>query len=270
VFNRFSFGDGIAAPNIVTKFTAGVDDRGKADSYAVTKFGALWRWTEGSSWEKLVDQTAITEFAEAKEGRLYARTSDSALWEFQPNDFTPHARSRTGWHVLEGAGSVVNLDVVTTGYNPLDRVFERRGDGSFQMLTVDAYGTNWNRGWTKIADAGVVRDGFSAGLDSNGQASVYVVSALDNSFWKWTGAAWWKKLANAGVVSQYSATDNGQCWFIATNGALNKFDSTNTRQVVFNGLFYQISAAASNDVFVKNFDNSFWERKAGGVWSKIA
>jgi hypothetical protein len=56
---------------------------------------------------------------------------------------------------------------------------------------------------------------------------------------------------------------------LAPNGSLNKFDGNNAVHNVYNGDFTQISAAASNDVYVVNWDKSLWERTGGGVWHHI-
>ena len=245
----------------VQSLSAGVDSAGHADAFVTAGDNSIWEWNS-SGWHKLYEPEHMTQFAAVKGDRAYAVGADGALYEYSP-PYTIYLPPYGipihlgGWQRLDGPGAVQSIDAVTDakGY---DAVFAIRGDGSFQEL--------YQGGWHWLSGATTIHKGFSAGTDLSGHADVYGVAG-DNSFWKWDNG--WARLANAGVVSQFSATNNGQCWYLAPGGSLNKFDGNNSVHNVWNGSFTQVSAAASNDVYVVNWDKTLWERTGGGVWHQI-
>jgi hypothetical protein len=260
----------LSGPNTVQEFSAGLDAQGRADAYVLDGAGSLYQWSESRGWVDLIDQTTITEFCAVKGGRMYAETNDGSLLGY---DGVGGSGFLEGWSVLGDAGTVQHIDAVTDAFGQ-DAVFAIRGDGTFQELQL--YNNNSQSVWQPLSGSYSINAGFSAGVGLNGHADAYGVGTADGGFWKYdTDTPYqtihWTRLADPGLVSQFSATTNGQCWFIATDGTLKKFNSSNVRQDVYNGgYFTQISAAASNDVFVMNWDSTLWERKAQGAWSQIA
>ena len=237
----------------VQTFSAGLDANGYADAFVKAGDNSLWEWRESGGWRKVLGANLFGDFAAVKGERAYIEMSNGALDVFRGS----HPWWLPSFWQLSGPGSVQTLDAVTDslGY---DAVFAIRGDHSFQEL--------YQGSWHLLSGAYTIQTGFSAGTDTAGNADVYGVAG-DNSFWKWDNG--WARLANAGVVSQFSATNNGQCWYLAPGGSLNKFDGSNAVHNVYNGSFTQVSAAASNDVYVVNWDKTLWERTGGGVWHKI-
>jgi hypothetical protein len=237
----------LSGANTVQSLTAGVDSHGYADAFVKAGDNSFWEYNY-RGWHQVLGPNYVKDFAAVKGDRVYFENWDDSLWQFQ---------DLHGFHQMSGPGTVQTLDAVTDNLGR-DAVFAIRGDHSFQEL--------FQGSWHQLSGAYTIQKGFSAGTDTAGNADVYGVAG-DNSFWKWDNG--WARLANAGVVSQFSATNSGQCWYIAPNGSLNKFDGNNNVHNVWNGSFTQISAAASNDVYVVNWDKSLWERTGGGVWHHI-
>jgi hypothetical protein len=247
----------LASPGSVLKFTAGVDGAGKADAFALCSDGSLWEWSESKHWTEILKDAQIGDFAAVKYEVLYVAGLDGSLSVYDPLG----VGDVPGWSQMDGAGSVQTFDAVTMsdGY---DMLFAIRGDGTFQEYH---YGS-----WHYLSGVDSVAPGFSAGVGSDGAGDVYGVWPQDGSFWKWDFTNHWTRLADAGVVSQFSATNNGQCWSIGTDGTLDKFNTANTMMVVDGSHYNEISAAASNDVFVNwDFNDTIWERKAEGKWVQI-
>ena len=85
--------------------------------------------------------------------------------------------------------------------------------------------------------------------------------------WRHTTGGW-AMLGAPYTVSTLSATNQGQVAFISTSGALEKYDASGTLHVLdSNSSFLEVSAAASNDVYVTVWDSSGWERTGGGAWN---
>jgi hypothetical protein len=248
----------LSGPYTVQSFSAGVDLNGHADVFAKAGNGSFWEFTDSSGWQQLLGSGVAKSFAAVKGDRCYVQFPDNSVREFNGGNWL------FKWSWLSGAGTIGALDAVTDNSNR-DAVFVKRTDGTFGEVYNGSYtqlaGTI-NFGWIHIP----VISSFSAGTDLNGNADVYARNWLGN-LEKNVGGSW-SFVASSGTYKQYSATDNGQVWFIASDNTLKKYDAFGVRHDVYNGSFTSISAARSNDVYVVNWDDSLWERQGGGVWNE--
>ena len=247
----------LAGPNTVQSFSAGVDLNGRADVFVKDGDGSFWEYSDfRGGWQELLGPNVVQTFAAVKFERVYVQYMDDSLHEFDG--------AINQWTQIAGKGTILAIDAVTDAQN---------NDAVFVLKHDDTFGEFYDHAYQQLA-AAVHRGGdtfpwtstFSAGTDLNGNADVYAKNYL-GTFEKNVGGVW-SKVAAAGAVGQFSATDNGQVWFIASNNWLEKYDGYGVLHDVDNGDNLSISAAASNDVFVVNFDDSLWERTAEGVWSE--
>ena len=244
----------------VQSLSAGVDSAGHADAFVTAGDNSIWEWNS-SGWHKLYEPEHMTQFAAVKGDRAYAVGADGALYEYSP-PYTIYLPPYGipihlgGWQRLDGPGAVQSIDAVTDakGY---DAVFAIRGDGSFQE--------RYNGQWQWLSGSYSIQSGFSAGTDASGNADVFGLDA--GQLWRHTTAGW-AMLGAPHTVSTLSATNQGQVAFISTSGALEKYDASGTLHVLdSNSSFLEVSAAASNDVYVTVWDSSGWERTGGGAWN---
>jgi hypothetical protein len=254
------------APKGVQSFSAGQDVNGVANVFAKATNGAFLEFWEGS-WHNLHAPQSVESFAAVNGDRAYAILHDRSLWEV---DLT---RPFNPWHKISG-GPVQSLDAVTDRNN-LDSVFVLNGNGTFGQFHQTSP-ASFSFTYTQLAGTLHLRNfslpvvtSFSAGTDVNGNADVYATFFF-GQLEKNVGGTW-TVVAPAGTAKQYSATDNGQVWFIASNSGLSKFDAFGTRHDVdTRPIFTSISAAHSNDVYTVLKNGSIWERTGGGVWHEIA
>jgi hypothetical protein len=249
----------LSGSNTVQSFSAGVDRTGHADAFVTAGDNSVWEWNS-SGWHKLYEPERMIELAAVKGDRVYAVGADHALYEYSP-PFIIHLPPfgfpihLGGWQRLDGTGAVQSIDAVTDarGY---DAVFAIRGDGTFQE--------RFNGQWQFLSGVNSIQRGFSAGTDLSGNADVFGLDA--GQLWRHTTAGW-AKLGAPNTVRTISATNAGQVMFITTTGKLDKFDAAGTLHVLDNVSSYlEVSAAASNDVYVTVWDSSGWERTGAGVW----
>jgi len=246
-------------PKGVQILSAGQDAIGDADVYVTDSKGAFWRWNEGD-WTKisLPHGDKVESFAAVDGGRVYAIFQDSTLHEFDGSS----------WSTVPGSGKVNALDAVTDNFHR-DTIFTNNADGTFGEFFDSGFD-----GYYQLASAihvgrytlpGV--DSFSAGTDLNGYADVYAELAFGN--FEVNDAASWRYVAPSYTINEFSATNNGQVWFTASNNSLNKYDAFGNLHNVSNQSYVSISAAASNDVYMVMADHSLWERTAGGVFTEL-
>jgi hypothetical protein len=246
----------LSGANTVQFFSAGLDKSGHADVFVDDGLNHVYEWTAGG-WSRLYEPERMTEFAAVKGGRLYAVGADKALWEYSP-PFSLGFFHFGGWQRLDGPGSVQSIDAVTD-LSGRDAVFAIRGDNTFQE--------RFNGSWLKLSGAYTIQRGFSAGTDLAGNADVFGLDGTNQLFRHTTTG--WTKLGVPNTVRTISATDAGQVDFITTGGKLEKFDGLGGLHVLDTVSSYlEVSAAASNDVYVTIWNNSGWERTAGGVWNQ--
>jgi len=252
-------------PKGVQTLSAGQDAIGDADVFVTDKNGAFWQWNEGD-WTKisLPRGDKVQSFAAVDGGRVYAIFQDNTLHEFDGFN----------WLTVPGSGKVTALDAVTDAFHR-DTIFTSNADGSF-----GEFFDSGNGGYYQLASATHFKrftfpavTSFSAGTDLNGYADVYaklnsVLSYGGGSF-EVEDAATWHYLAPSSSVNEFSATNLGQCWFIASNNSLDKYDAFGNLHDVSNQSYVSLSAAASNDVYMVMADHSLWERTAGGVFTEL-
>jgi hypothetical protein len=245
----------LSGANTVKSFSAGLDGTGHADAFVIAGDNSMWEWNS-SGWHKLYEPERMTEFAAVKGDRVYAVGADRALYEYSP-PFTIFGIHLGGWQRLDGPGAVQSLDAVTDAAGR-DAVFAIRGDGTFQE--------RFNGQWQFLSGAYSIQRGFSAGTDLNGNADVFGLDA--GQLWRHTTGGW-TALGAPNTVKTLSATDAGQVAFITTGGKLEKFDGNGNLHVLDTVSSYlEVSAAASNDVYVTIWNFSGWERTGGGVWNQ--
>ena len=169
----------LAAAHEVTDFSAGLDPNGHADVFA-HKDGVMQEFDAGS-WQNLNQPRPMLSFAAVNGGRMYAVANDNSLWEFaqahnvtytvylmgQPRTFTVLVPAQ--WTELWGANAVWALDAVTQTSNSFDMVFAIGGDGRLEKYVPSS------NTWYLLA-AGNTFSSFSAGLDTDGYADVFMVS----------------------------------------------------------------------------------------------
>jgi hypothetical protein len=233
----------LTGPYVVQKFSAGLDSSGRADVFAEDVDGSFWCWNNYHAWQPLMssDNMGIGDFAAVKGGRAYVQMSDASVVEAfvdAPYWWTPGVQLFSMFDSGTVVGSNGVLDAVTD-YRGYDAIFAKKYDGSLR----EYYRGNWHF----VEDAGAL-PGFSAGTDANGNPDVFY-QYNDGTFKKWDNGIR-SQVWGPGLVTQFSATNNGQVWVIDSNGHLDKFDASNYLQRGFNGSgTLSISAASSNDVF---------------------
>jgi hypothetical protein len=250
----------LSGATTVKSFSAGVDRTGHADAFVLAGDNSVWEWNS-SGWHKLYEPERMTELAAVKGDRVYAVGADRALYEYSPPFiiYLPfgHPIRLGGWQRLDGPGAVQSIDAVTDAAGR-DAVFAIRGDGTFQE--------RFNGQWQYLSGAYSIQRGFSAGTDLNGNADVFGLDA--GQLWRHTTSGW-AKLGAPNTVRTISATNAGQVDFITTGGKLEKFDAFGALHVLDTVSSYvEVSAAASNDVYVTIWNYSGWERTGGGVWNQ--
>jgi hypothetical protein len=246
----------LSGANTVKSFSAGIDGSGHADAFIIAGDNSMWEWNS-TGWHKLNEPERMTEFAAVKGDRAYAIGVDRALYEFTP-PITILGFHFGGWKRLDGPGAVQSIDAVTDSLGR-DAVFAIRGDGSFQE--------RFSGAWQFLSGPFTIQRGFSAGTDLNGNADVFGLDGTNQLFRRTTGV--WTKLGAPNTVKTISATNAGQVDFITTGGKLEKFDAAGTLHVLDTvSTYLEVSAAASNDVYVTIWNFSGWERTGGGVWNQ--
>jgi hypothetical protein len=246
----------LSGANTVKSFSAGLDSTGHADAFVIAGDNSMWEWNS-SGWHKLFEPERMVEFAAVKGDRAYGVGADRALYEYSP-PFTIFGLHFGGWQRLDGPGAVQSIDAVTDKLGR-DAVFAIRGDGTFQE--------RFGGAWQFLSGANTIQRGFSAGTDLNGNADVFGLDGA-NQLWRRTTGVW-TKLGAPGTVKTISATDAGQVDFITTGGKLEKFDGAGALHVLDTvSTYLEVSAAASNDVYVTIWNSSGWERTGGGVWNQ--
>jgi hypothetical protein len=247
----------LSGANTVQSFSAGLDRTGHADVFVNDGLNHIFEWNSTSGWQRLNEPERMTEFAAVKGDRAYAVGADRALYEYSP-PFTLFGHHFGGWQRLDGPGSVQSIDAVTDKAGR-DAVFAIRGDNTFQE--------RFNGSWQFLSGANTIKRGFSAGTDLNGNADVFGIDGVNQLFRHTTSG--WTKLGLPNTVRTISATDAGQVDFITTGGKLEKFDGSGNLHVLDTVSSYlEVSAAASNDVYVTIWNFSGWERTGGGVWNQ--
>jgi hypothetical protein len=246
----------LSGANTVQSFSAGVDRTGHADAFVIAGDNSMWEWNS-SGWHKLFEPERMTQFAAVKGDRVYAVGADKALYEYSP-PFTIFGIHLGGWQRLDGPGAVQSIDAVTDS-SGRDAVFAIRGDNTFRE--------RFNGSWTFLSGANTIQRGFSAGTDLSGNADVFGLDGTNQLFRHTTGG--WTALGARNTVRTISATNAGQVDFITTGGKLEKFDAAGALHVLDTVSSYiEVSAAASNDVYVNIWNFSGWERTGGGVWNQ--
>jgi hypothetical protein len=247
----------LSGPGTVQKFSAGLDASGKADVFVESSDGGFYVWNASHGWQSLLGSGyGIGDFAAVNGGRAYVQFSDGSVYESFV-DFQYQTYFVGHWMAMFGSGTVIGndgvLDAVTDWYGN-DALFAIRYDGSLQ----EYYHGHWNFvDWN-------TQHGFSAGTDTNGRPDLYGLDSRDGSFWKWSQYSGWGSgpLALPGVVSRFSATNNGTVWFDDFAGNLGKFDGTNSRTWVdTGGGAWTLTAASSTDVYADWWGSSLWEVK---------
>jgi hypothetical protein len=241
----------------VKSFSAGLDTDGHADVFVIAGDNSFWEFSDlRGGWHELLGPNVVKSFAAVKGDRLYAQFQDNSLHEFDGS------RIFWNWWQVPGSGTIQSLDAVTDSTNH---------DAVFVLNTNDTFGEFYRGVYQQLAGAlhfGFVTlpwvTSFSAGTDINGNADVYASNWLGTLERNVGGS--WSVVAGAGTYKQFSATDNGQVWFIASDNTLKKYDNNDVRHDVYNTTFLSISAARSNDVYTVVWDHSLWERTGGGVW----
>jgi hypothetical protein len=245
----------LSGPNTVQQFSAGLDVNGRADVFVKAGDNSFWEFSDmRGGWHQILGPNYALSFAAVKGDRVYMQNWDNSTWEFNG--------ANSAWSMVSGAGTTQSLDAVTDNFG---------SDAVFVLKTDKTFGEFYHGAYTQLA--GTIHlpfvtlasiTSFSAGTDMSGKADVYATNWL-GTFEKNVGGAW-TTVAAAGTVKQYSATDAGQVWFIASDNSLKKFDAAGVKHNVYSGSFVSISAARSNDVYLVNWDHSLWERTGGGVW----
>jgi hypothetical protein len=249
----------LSGPNTVQAFSAGLDTNGRADVFVKAGDGSFWEFSDfRGGWHELLGPGVVQSFAAVKGDRVYVQFQDNSVREFNGANFLFQ------WSWVSAVGTVQSLDAVTDTHG---------FDAVYVLKTNDTFGELYHGVYKQLAGAFHLFkltlpsvNQFSAGTDLNGNADVYARFFLGN-LEKNVGGVW-TSVAAAGTFKEFSATDSGQVWFIASDNTLKKFDAAGVRHDVYNGDFVSISAARSNDVYVVNWDDSLWERTGGGVWNE--
>jgi hypothetical protein len=261
----------LSGAGTIQTFSAGTDSMGYADVWVKAGDNSFWEWRYESGWQEVLLPNYVGSFAAVKGDRVYFQNWDHSLWGFTRG---------VGFNQVDSAGAVQSIDAVTDSHNG-DNIFALRDDNTFgqyspfnwqiHMLRVIGGGDlRPTFTYQQLSGANTVQAGFSAGLDIQGNADVYVIAG-DNSFWEHNSYIGWRRLDDANTVSVISATFNEKVDVIATDGTLRKYDQNGTKiNQDLNSSFLEISAARDNDVYTTVWDHSGWERTAGGVWNNYA
>jgi hypothetical protein len=241
----------LSGAGTIQTFSAGTDSMGYADVWVKAGDNSFWEWRYESGWQEVLGPNYVGSFAAVKGDRAYFQNWDHSLWGFTRG---------VGFNQLDGPGAVQSIDAVTDNHGA-DTVFALRDDHTFGR---------YSNGYQELSGAWTVQAGFSAGVDIQGNADVYVIAG-DNSFWEHNSYIGWRRLDDANTVSVISATFNEKVDVIATDGTLRKYDQNGTKiNQDLNSSFLEISAARDNDVYTTVWDHSGWERTAGGAWNNYA
>jgi hypothetical protein len=255
----------LLSPGWYQSFSAGVDRSGRADLFVTGTDHTMWEYNS-TGWHNLLAPETMTEFAAVKGDRVYAVGADKAMWEYTP-PFTIGRFHFGGWHKLSGAGTVKFLDAVTQT-SAIDAVFAIRQDGSLQKFSQGS----WQ--WLAVPNFFTVSaSSFSAGLDQNGNADFFGLSASNDQLWRWTSTVGWHALGAANTAYWISATTNGQVAFVNKNDfSLQKFDGAGGLHTLsaVGQKYWEVSGAADNDVYADTFSDTIQERSAGGVFTTVA
>jgi hypothetical protein len=231
----------------IKSFSAGLDANGLADVFALAGDDSFWEYSNSHGWQRLLQPNTVESFAAVQGGRCYVLDpNDNSLWEFNG---APGAWTQLG-------SAVQSLDAVTDRAGN-DAVFVKRLDGAFG----EYYHGGYQEFTFQVFDftIPVIVSSFSAGTDINGNADVFAVMST-GMLERYAGGAW-SDVAAAGSYKEFSATDSGQVWVIASDNTLVKYDNSDTRSVVSTSTFVSISAASSNDVYAVSTYDALWERK---------
>jgi hypothetical protein len=272
----------LAAAHAVTDFSAGLDPNGHADVFA-HKDGVMQEFADGV-WQNLNQPRPMLHFAAASGGRMYAVADDNSLWEFDQAhtvtfSFYFQGRQITGTHLVPstwtekwGPNAVWALDAVTQTSNGFDMVFAIGGDGRLEKYVPSS------NMWFFLA-AGGTFGSFSAGLDTDGFADVFMVSN-DGYLERWTTLS-----GTFATVDHFdnpldvniSATTNGEVFVMFSgnfDGTIRVGEYDRQNNLISIALpphdnITAISAAGPNDIFVMTPDGSLQEHATSvptGSW----
>jgi len=279
----------ISGAHTVKDFSAGLDVNGNADVFArraATYSGAGTVYSmyehDAAGWHKLNEPITMLNFAAVKGGRCYSIGYDNSLWEYTPA-FTTTTYYRNipmkvtipaRWSELWGANAVWAIDAVTQ-QSGIDAVFCEGGDGRLEMYSQG----NWQLLASGDANGNPVFNSFSAGLNLNGYATVWMVT---NGNWSgdqdgnpslavWD-SLWTRVIANEDPLLTISATTNGQLFDLHPEGVMFEvsqytLNGTGVPGSQGIGTIMDISAAGSNDVFVVTAGGYLKEHTAAGWFS---
>jgi hypothetical protein len=242
----------LSGPDTVQAFSAGIDTYGYADAFVKAGDKSFWEYTNSAGWHEILGPNYVGSFAAVKGDRVYFQNWDKSLWRYTDG---------WGFAQLAGPGAVQSIDAVTDNAGA-DAVFAIRGDNTF--------GEYYGGSYYQLSGAYTIKAGFSAGVDMHGYADVYGLAG-DGSFWEHNSYLGWRQLDAPGTVKVISATFNEKVDVIDANGWLVKYDQNGRKIVQDSGSYFtEISAARDNDVCTVVWDNSGWERTAGGAWNQFA
>jgi hypothetical protein len=277
----------ISGSHTVKDFSAGLDVNGNADVFArqapiYSGAGTVYSLFEHdpAGWHKLNEPITMLNFAAVKGGRCYSIGSDHSLWEYTPSftttiyyrniplKYTVPAR----WTELWGANAVWGIDAVTQK-SGIDAVFCEGGDGRLEMYSQG----NWQMLAAGDANGNPVFNSFSAGLDLNGYANVWMVTNGN-----WSGdhdgnpslAVWdsvWTSKQDDPLLT-ISATTDGQVFVLHPEGALFEVSEYTMDGPLVPGsqgigTITDIAAAGSNDAFVVTAGGYLKEHTTAGWFS---
>jgi hypothetical protein len=288
----------LGMPSNYIQMSAGLDYNGNAEVYLLTGGNALTTITYRSDADGVWHTTPtfpsgpgnvgptgsnyITSFAAVKGGRLYAGGFDGSVWQFQTPYTTTGFISLPGrppipvtiyhggtWSEIRPQFSLYSLDAVTdvTGH---DNLFGYGGGagaigwfvpGVSSQVTAINGGFNWSEGIGQYSYT------FSAGLDTNGLADLFIKTVDGNmgtNLFKWTStkpnAVTPISVPGFGYNDGISATTGGMCFFTVlipgnANNSIGDYDP-NSGVLIFASQPFagtdvkQLSAAQANDAFV--------------------
>jgi hypothetical protein len=264
----------LAGANTVTDFSAGLDINGHPDVF-MHLYGSMYEHDD-SGWHWLNEPIPMLQFAAVKGGRCYAEANDNSLWEYTlPHTVTqyitwqghviPMTVTVGGWQKLWAANAVWNVDAVTQNSGS-DMVFAVGGDRRLENFNPQT------GAWQVLSDGSTWRT-FSAGLDVNGNADVWMMTD-DGSLERWTSGS---KTAGGGWrtfisidppdVVGLTATSNGQVFMFQYYGtssgpvySIVKFDDQNAAgTIISHSNDAGMVAAGADDIFILTTDGHLEE-----------
>src|SRR5262249_23368817 len=271
----------LSGTNTVSDFSAGLDVNGHADVFAHL-YGSMYEHDD-AGWHWLNEPIPMLQFAAVKGGRCYAEGNDNSLWEYTPPTTVtyyinwggrqvPVTTTIGGWQKLWAANAVWNVDAVTQSSGK-DMVFAVGGDRRLERF--DPQFSDW-----QTLAAGSTWRCFSAGLDGNGNANVWMITN-SGDLDRWTngpnGTGYWQYFLNLSGVSDVvgvSATTNGQVFVFQYSGGgvgddyiVSKFDTEHpTGRIISYSNNAGMVAAGFNDLFVMTTDGHLQEYVGDNVW----